>query len=185
MTEQDVAALAERLDHGTVDHAKRWSGDTHDDLGGSVDCDATDALMGEAAATLRAQAAEIERLQDSLDLLRRQHAVTDQCLGNLLATIHRDGGHHRAENGDERSTEDAIGLWADLMAQGEKAESDARADLCDPMQDEQVKQLAGAAERLENVARQNTDDALEWERVCDDVRAALTAALATQEAPND
>ena len=78
------------------------------------------------AATLRAQAVKIERLQDSLDLLRRQHAVTERCLGNLLATIHRDGGHHRAENGDERSTEDAIGLWADLTACAEAAEADAR-----------------------------------------------------------
>ena len=63
---ESVEALAKRLDHGTVDHAKRWSGDTHDDLGGSVDCDATDALMGEAAAALRAQAAEIERLRGEL-----------------------------------------------------------------------------------------------------------------------
>ena len=46
--------------------------------------------------------------------------------------------------------------------------------------DERVRQLVEASSRLEYVARQNTDDALEWEGVCEDVRAAL-AALATQE----
>ena len=63
---ESVEALAKRLEGGSIEHPKRWSGDTHDDLGGSVDCDATDALMGEAAATLRAQAAEIERLRSEL-----------------------------------------------------------------------------------------------------------------------
>ena len=79
---------------------------------------------------------------------------------------------------------DNMFVWQDQPSPAGDTTEYVRADLCDPMQDEQVKQLAGAAERLENVARQNTDDALEWERVCDDVRAVL-AALATQEAPND
>jgi hypothetical protein len=29
-------------------------------------------------------------------------------LGNLLAVIHRDGGHYRSEHGDEKATSDAI-----------------------------------------------------------------------------
>ena len=60
MTEQDVEALAERLEGGAIERPKRWSGDTHDDLGGSVDCDATDTMMAEAAATLRALSAALE-----------------------------------------------------------------------------------------------------------------------------
>lgn len=41
--------LIEKLKDGCIYHAKRWSGDTHDDLGGSIDEAATDALMREAA----------------------------------------------------------------------------------------------------------------------------------------
>lgn len=44
--------LQERLRQGCIEHRRRWSGDTHDDLGGSVDTTATDALMTEAAAEL-------------------------------------------------------------------------------------------------------------------------------------
>ena len=49
------------------------------------------------------------------------------------------------------------------------------ADLCDPMQDERVKRLMEASARLVHVARQNTDDAVLWEKVCGDVNAALSA----------
>lgn len=44
-----VAFDGRELRHGCVQRPKRWSGDTHDDLGGSVDEAATDALMGAAA----------------------------------------------------------------------------------------------------------------------------------------
>lgn len=46
--------LIERLRDGCVLRPKRWSGDTHDDLGGSIDEAATDALLREAAAALEA-----------------------------------------------------------------------------------------------------------------------------------
>ncbi len=46
--------LIERLRDGCVLRPKRWSCDTHDDLGGSIDEAATDALMAEAAAALEA-----------------------------------------------------------------------------------------------------------------------------------
>ena len=77
------------------------------------------------------------------------------------------------------------GAWGPAFDHSHCTEWNTRADLCDPMKDERVKRLVKASARLEYVARQNTDDALEWEGVCEDVRAALTAALATQEAPND
>ena len=63
------------------------------------------------------------------------------------------------------------GKWWDCNPGGDATEY-TRADLCDPMQDERVKRMVDASARLEYVARQNTDDALEWERVCEDVRAA-------------
>lgn len=46
--------LIGKLRNGCVLRPKRWSGDTHDDLGGSVDEAATDALMAEAADALEA-----------------------------------------------------------------------------------------------------------------------------------
>ena len=46
--------LVTRLREGVIEHRKRWTGDTHDDLGGSVDCDATDTLMMQAADRIEA-----------------------------------------------------------------------------------------------------------------------------------
>ena len=52
--------LVERLRAGCVEHPRRWSGNTHDDLGGSVDATATDALMHEAADYITAQQRTIQ-----------------------------------------------------------------------------------------------------------------------------
>ena len=41
--------LVKRLRFGIVEHRKRWSGDTHGDLGGSVDYDATTDMLFDAA----------------------------------------------------------------------------------------------------------------------------------------
>ena len=58
--------LVKRLLEGVIERPKRWTGDTHDDLGGSVDCDATDALMMQAAD-------RIEELSAALQLLLGAH----------------------------------------------------------------------------------------------------------------
>lgn len=55
-----MTTLVDELRNGVIEHKKRWSGDTHSDLGGSVDCASTDALMDSAAD-------EIERLQGYID----------------------------------------------------------------------------------------------------------------------
>ena len=55
--------LIERLRDGCVLRPKRWSGDTHDDLGGSIDEAATDALLREAAAALEAAREDAQRWQ--------------------------------------------------------------------------------------------------------------------------
>jgi hypothetical protein len=59
--------LIKRLRDGVIEHDKRWSGDTHDDLGGSANYDATEALMSEAAAALTEAQATIARQQVMLD----------------------------------------------------------------------------------------------------------------------
>lgn len=65
MAEQSIA---ERLREGIIYHKKRWSGDTHTDMGSSVDEDATDAVMAQAAD-------EIDRLTKERDEARE--ALTD------------------------------------------------------------------------------------------------------------
>lgn len=63
MSENEIKPVAfdgSELRHGCVQRQKRWSGDTHDDLGGSVDEAATDALMAAAAD-------EIDRLTAERD----------------------------------------------------------------------------------------------------------------------
>jgi hypothetical protein len=47
--QENPDGLVDRLRLGCVYRPKRWSGDTHTDLGGSVDEEATDALMADAA----------------------------------------------------------------------------------------------------------------------------------------
>lgn len=64
----DHKDLIERLEAGVIEHRKRWSGDTHYDLGGSIDDEATESLMAEAAAALREKQAEIERLREALEI---------------------------------------------------------------------------------------------------------------------
>ena len=74
-------------------HPRRWSGDTHDDLGGSIREAETDALMAEAAElidTLRAQLEAAERWAAHQGALRmaaeaRAEAAEAECARLLTA----------------------------------------------------------------------------------------------------
>lgn len=60
--------IVERLKYGVIEYPKRWSGDTHTDLGGSVDYEANKKMMDEAAAEitrLRAKVAKADELEDA------------------------------------------------------------------------------------------------------------------------
>lgn len=70
-----MSDLIERLRNGLIEYDKRWSGDTHDDKGGPVDYEATDALMLDAATALAEAQAEIARLRDELAALRNSGDV--------------------------------------------------------------------------------------------------------------
>ena len=84
----------------------------------------------EAAAMLRQQHAEIDRLK------RERHHIYD-----LLARIHRDGGQYTAEHGVEKACEDAesqVVTWLDtisgvdaLIEQARIADSEACARICE------------------------------------------------------
>jgi vancomycin resistance protein YoaR len=62
------------------------------------------------AATITRLTADNERLRAALDGLSNVTA-----LGNLLAVIHRDGGHHTEAVGVEQSVADAHKVWAGLI----------------------------------------------------------------------
>ncbi|WP_326526753.1 hypothetical protein [Dokdonella sp.] len=86
--------------------------------------------LDDAAAMLRSQHAEIERLK------RDRHHIYD-----LLARIHRDGGQYTAEHGVEKSCDDAeaqVVAWIDtingvdaLIEQARIADSEACARICE------------------------------------------------------
>ena len=84
--------IVDRLRCGSVLHPRRWSGDTHFDLGGSVDEDATDAVMDEAAD-------EIERLNDVGDRMFQQ---IEQLISDLVDSREETRRLHRL-----------IAAWAD------------------------------------------------------------------------
>lgn len=64
MSDNEIRMSAE-LRGGCVHHRKRWSGDTHADLGGSVNEAGTEALMSAAADT-------IDRLTAQRDFARKE-----------------------------------------------------------------------------------------------------------------
>ena len=67
------------------------------------------------ADSWRAKVAEIERERDEA---RRN-------LGEILAVIHRDGGHHTGEFGVSQSVADAHATWAAVVRERDEALSDA------------------------------------------------------------
>lgn len=46
-----------------------------------------------------------------------ERSTVARALGNLLAVIHRDGGHYQAEHGSEKAAKDAEALWCELAEQ--------------------------------------------------------------------
>ena len=64
--------LIERLQAGCVYRPKRWSGDTHDDLGGPIDEAATESLLAEAAAALSQQRAVPEVTDEMVEIVGKQ-----------------------------------------------------------------------------------------------------------------
>ncbi len=84
----------------------------------------------QAIDALEAQAKRIAELEDA-----------EVHLGNLLARIHRDGGHYQAQHGTFRAVGAAASAWYELVARAEKAEAELAAardcirDLAGPLTD--------------------------------------------------
>jgi DNA repair exonuclease SbcCD ATPase subunit len=56
---------------------------------------------------LRKEKANYRAKVDQLEAENERLAASDTALGNLLAVIHRDGGHYRTEHGTAQAAEDA------------------------------------------------------------------------------
>ena len=70
----------------------------------------------EIAAALRAAADQREKDEAKYDELYGIHHDRMQALGDLLAIIHRDGGHHTDRVGYDQAVNDAHQVWTGLMS---------------------------------------------------------------------
>lgn len=118
MTEQnaapDVKALVERLEDQAA--AYRYA-----------DRPLFASWLTEAATALEAQAARAEAAESRAEAMERALCDADARLGNLLARVHRDGGHYQDQHGTEKACADADLIVSDLLAAQDRAEAMERA----------------------------------------------------------
>jgi hypothetical protein len=76
--------IVERLKYGIIEYRKRWSGDTHSDLGGSVDYDATTDMLNEAADRIEALEARIARADALAEAVTHERELVCQDMGMQL-----------------------------------------------------------------------------------------------------
>jgi hypothetical protein len=69
---------------------------------------------------------ELEETRRELRAERTRAEKAEHALGNLLAIIHRDGGHHQGRVGDEQAVKDAHERWGRLMQLADRAETAER-----------------------------------------------------------
>lgn len=99
------------------------------------------AIISDLEADLSAARAEIERLTKERDealaaeaeYRRKNHALTNErdanakWLGELLAVIHRDGGHYQSQHGDEKAVDEAHMIVARLLTERDEARAQVAA----------------------------------------------------------
>lgn len=89
---------------------------------GSAMCASTDPqkCWSRSLRKARADAALIVAARNALPELLDEIERLRQSLGNLLAIIHRDGGHYTAMHGHEKAVRDAHLIWASLIGENER-----------------------------------------------------------------
>ncbi len=94
-------------------------------------------LIGKAADALEAQAKRIAELESEVSRWKDNFAKVQERerqewgraekaeahLGNLLAMLHRDGGHYQGEHGTDNAVGEATMVWSELILRAEKAEA--------------------------------------------------------------
>ena len=108
--------LSARLRQGCVVHARRWSGDTHDDLGGTIREAETDSLMGEAADCIDTLRAQLEAAEAEV------RAIWDAMPATLRYLDLPDGGDVPLPEQVRRMGEDVV----NQQARAEAAEAEKR-----------------------------------------------------------
>ena len=106
--------------------------------------------------------------------------VAEQQLGNLLAIIHRDGGHHTEKVGARQSVEDAHQRWADLILRVDAA-SEAYKEVCQALVGYEGEIFGAGAMALQiQVLKRERDNAVT--RVSE-LETCVQAFIANGEAP--
>jgi uncharacterized protein YodC (DUF2158 family) len=124
-----------------IDEACNKINEEHKDVGGLLILDPEDnRWRNEAPSRLSLIKAALASLPEPMD--------EESMLLNLLAVIHRDGGHYQAEHGTRKAVEDACKEWQRLILLVEKAR------LTEPKQSlSQLRPLAEAGEVPEGCVR--------------------------------
>lgn len=117
----------------------------------------------EVRCAIHGQTQDIERLSVELAAASARAEATEHMLRNILARIHRDGGHYADEHGLEKASKDADQVFCDLL------------------------QRAEAAERLNEILREDRAQALKncaeaWAKENEDLQAELAACKSDTEA---
>lgn len=68
-------------------------------------------------AAVESRDAEIAELNETIATAIAAIQREENWLGELLAIIHRDGGHHQVKVGTDQAVKDAHRIWADLQSQ--------------------------------------------------------------------
>jgi len=79
---------------------------------------------------------EVTLLRVRLEKAERERDEARRELGEILAIIHRDGGHHTGKHGISKSVADAHATWADVVRERDEAHA-----LIDKVDDELAKAL--------------------------------------------
>ena len=74
---------------------------------------------------------EAPALYAEITRLRAEVVQASQQLGNILAIIHGDGGHHTADVGIDQSVNDAHIKWASLITENERLRAALREIIAD------------------------------------------------------
>jgi hypothetical protein len=115
-------------------------------------------LIADALRTAYA-ASSPEVVLGMLDRIAEQEADS-KALGELLAVIHRDGGHYQEEKGTTKAVEDAHAVWAGLLDERDDARAAAKRQ-CERRADVAAErdEAREAVIRLAGIVRAKADEA--------------------------
>jgi len=136
--------------------------------------------------------AEIKRLRDALRKLfikplrdaERERDEARRDLGEILAIIHRDGGHYTGEHGISKSVADAHATWAAMVAERDELKAKLEAEL-PAMWREDIASLNECLERVERERDEALAQVARREREHEALLETAQKALAHAEAERD